>query len=191
MYCSCFFLLKQFEDVIVYLNSIKAYLHKDDAFNWNYGISLAEMGNFKEAEEILLQIQNEEWKSEYSNIAWLAHCYIMNGSPDNAWELYLKMETSEESFNILHLIANDCYRMGQFWISAKAFNDLHRLDPGPEYWKGLCGACVGVFQLILAGKSTEEVLEDIIPILRAENTPQVEFMVSTMIRGLDFTITKN
>ena len=35
---SCFFLLKQFEDVLVYLKSIKAYFANDDDFNWNYGI---------------------------------------------------------------------------------------------------------------------------------------------------------
>ena len=34
---SCFFLLKQFEDVLVYLKSIKAYFSSDDDFNWNYG----------------------------------------------------------------------------------------------------------------------------------------------------------
>ncbi len=182
--CSCFYLLKQFEDVIIYLNSIKTYLDKEDAFNWNYGISLAEIGNFKDAEATLLQIQKEEWKSEYAYISWLAHCYIMNGSPENAWELYLKMETSEESFNILHLIANDSYRMGHFLFSAKAFNDLHRLDPDPEYWKGLCGASVGVFQLVLVGKATEEELQDVISMLRTENGPQVEHIVNIMIKGL-------
>lgn len=36
---SCFFLLKQFEDVNIYLNSIKAYMYNDDDFNWNYGVS--------------------------------------------------------------------------------------------------------------------------------------------------------
>ena len=35
---SCFFLLKQFEDVNIYLNSIKQYMYADDDFNWNYGI---------------------------------------------------------------------------------------------------------------------------------------------------------
>ena len=30
-------LLKQFEDVLVYLKSIKAYFSSDDDFNWNYG----------------------------------------------------------------------------------------------------------------------------------------------------------
>lgn len=36
---SCFFLLKQFEDVNIYLNSIKAYMYNDDDFNWNHGVS--------------------------------------------------------------------------------------------------------------------------------------------------------
>jgi len=65
----------------------------------------------------------------------------MNSNPRNAWELYLKMDTSNESFNLLQLIANDCYRMGQFLYAAKAFDVLERLDPDPEYWEGKRGAC--------------------------------------------------
>ena len=41
--------------------------------------------------------------------------------------------------------------MGQFYYAAKAFDVLERLDPNPEYWEGKRGACVGVFQLIIAG----------------------------------------
>lgn len=39
---SCFFLLKQFEDVLIYLKSIKTYFYNDDDFNWNYGIAKVE-----------------------------------------------------------------------------------------------------------------------------------------------------
>lgn len=43
-------------------------------------------------------------------------------------------------------------QMGQFYYSAKAFDVLERLDPNPEYWEGKRGACVGIFQMILAGR---------------------------------------
>merc|ERR1719174_69501 len=174
---SCFFLLKQFDDVNIYLNSIKAYMYNDDDFNWNHGISLAQTGNFKAAEESLLLVQNERYKSEYCYISWLARCYIMNANPRNAWELYLKMDTSNESFNLLQLIANDCYRMGQFLYAAKAFDVLERLDPDPEFWEGKRGACVGVFQQVVAGKGAKEDLRDVLAMVRNTSNPQVEYMV--------------
>ena len=34
---ACFFLLKQFDDVLLYLNSIKSYYYNEDTFNYNYG----------------------------------------------------------------------------------------------------------------------------------------------------------
>ena len=42
--------------------------------------------------------------------------------------------------------------MFQFYYAAKAFDVLERLDPSPEFWEGKRGACVGIFQLILAGR---------------------------------------
>mmetsp|Transcript_2672 Transcript_2672/g.6363 ORF Transcript_2672/g.6363 Transcript_2672/m.6363 type:complete len:635 (-) Transcript_2672:1621-3525(-) len=174
---SCFFLLKQFEDVNIYLNSIKAYMYGDDDFNWNHGISLAQTGNYKGAEEALLLVQNERYKAEYCYVSWLARCFVMNGQPKNAWELYLKMDTSNESFNLLQLIANDCYRMGQFLYAAKAFDVLERLDPDPEFWEGKRGACVGVFQQVVAGKGAKEDLRDVLAMVRNTSNPQVEYMV--------------
>ena len=72
-------------------------MYNDDDFNWNHGISLAQTGNFKvccahhklaaraarrklnwrraraqAAEEALLLVQNERYKSEYCYISWLA-----------------------------------------------------------------------------------------------------------------------
>ncbi len=47
----------QFEDVNIYLSSIKTYMYNDDDFNWNYGISQAAVGNYKDAEETLLLVQ--------------------------------------------------------------------------------------------------------------------------------------
>eukprot|EP00002_Diphylleia_rotans_P017202 TRINITY_DN333_c0_g1_i1.p1 TRINITY_DN333_c0_g1~~TRINITY_DN333_c0_g1_i1.p1 ORF type:complete len:554 (+),score=141.49 TRINITY_DN333_c0_g1_i1:64-1725(+) len=173
----CFFLLKQFEDVLIYLNSIKSYFYNDDDFNNNLGVAKAATGAYKDAEETLLLIQNERYKIEYHYQAWLARCYIMNGKARLAWELYLKMETSGESFSILQLIANDCYKVGEFYYSAKAFDVLERLDPNPEYWEGKRGACVGVFQQVIAGHESKELLRDVISMLRNTNNPQVEYII--------------
>ncbi|NWY33063.1 IFT56 protein, partial [Pheucticus melanocephalus] len=177
---SCFFLLRQFPNVLIYLNSIKSYFYNNDTFNFNYAQAKAAMGNFSEAEEVFLLIQSEKIKSDFVYLSWLARCYIMNKKPQLAWKLYLKMETSGDSFNLLQLIANDCYKMRQFYYSAKAFDILERLDNNPEYWEGKRGACVGVFQMILAGREAKETLREVLHLLKSTGNSQVEYIVRVM-----------
>jgi len=178
---SCLFLLKNFDDVNIYLNSIKTYMYSDDAFNWNYGIALAETGKYEAAIDAFLAVQSAKMRSESCYVNWLCRCYIMTGSPKNAWDLYNKMETSADSFTLLQLIANDCYRMGHFLYAAKAFDVLERLDPEEEFWNGKRGACIGVFQMVVAGKLTRENLMEAIDMLKAnDNIPQVEYEVKVM-----------
>jgi intraflagellar transport protein 56 len=169
--------MKNFEDVNIYLNSVKAYMYNDDDFNFNHGLSLASTRNYKAAEEALLLVHNEKYKQDYVYIGWLARCYVMNGNPRSAWELYLKLTNSKESFSLLELIANDCYKMGHFLFAAKAFDVLERLDPDPEYWVGKRGACVGVFQGVIAGKCSREDLQDVLTMIRNTSNPQVEYIV--------------
>jgi len=178
---SCFFLLKQFEDVNTYLKSTQAYLSNDDNYNWNYGISLAATKQYKEAEERLLMVQNENYLRDYCYLSWLSRCFIRNGTPQKAWELYLKMETSNESFNLLQLISNDCYETGAFFFAAKAFDVLERIDPDPEYWEGKRGALVGTFQRVIAGEESKDKMRDVIQMLRSTNNPQVDYILSTMM----------
>lgn len=148
---AAFFLAGQFEEVLVYLTSIKSYLHSDDTFNFNFAQAKTACNQFKEAEEIFLLIQDSRIQSDYIYISNLARCYIMNKKSQLAWELYMKMDSSgangPDSFNLLLLIANDCYRMGEFWFAAKAFDMLDKLEPNPEFWEGKRGAIVGVFQV--------------------------------------------
>ncbi|XP_066218932.1 intraflagellar transport protein 56 isoform X2 [Saccopteryx leptura] len=177
---SCFFLLKQFGDALIYLNSFKGYFFNDDIFNFNYAQAKAATGNTTEGEEVFLLIQSEKLKNDYIYLSWLARCYIMNKKPRLAWELYLKTETSSESFSLLQLIANDCYKMGQFYYSAKAFDVLERLDHNPEYWEGKRGACVGTFQMILAGKESRETLRDVLHLLRSTGNSQVDYIIRIM-----------
>uniref|UniRef100_A0A3Q3RE38 Intraflagellar transport protein 56 n=1 Tax=Monopterus albus TaxID=43700 RepID=A0A3Q3RE38_MONAL len=177
---SCFFLLRQFEDVLIYLNSVKGYFYNDDTFNFNYAQAKAALGNYKEAEEVFLLIQSEKIKNDFVYLSWLARCYIMNQKGRLAWELYLKMGTSSDSFSLLQLIANDCYKMGQFYYAAKAFDALEKLDPSSNYWEGKRGACVGIFQLILANKEPKETLKEVVSLLRNSGNPQVEYIIRTL-----------
>lgn len=168
---SCFFLLKQFDDVLIYLKSIKPYFQQEDTFCYLFGIALAATNNFAEAEEQFLLVKNDKVKAEYSYTSWLVRTHIMNKHPKKAWDLYLKMDTSSESFSVLQLIANDCYRVGAFYYAAKAFDVLERLDGASEYWDGKKGACVGVFQQVIAGKEPTDSLFDVIRML--ENSSQI------------------
>ena len=76
-------------------------------------------------------------------ISWLTRCYIMNGKPSLAWEMYIDLETSNESMTLLNLIANDCYKMGHFFYAAKAFHILEKLDNDIEYTEAKNGAVIG------------------------------------------------
>lgn len=177
---SYFFLIRHFDDVLVYLNSIKSYFYSDDTFNFNYGQSQAASGLFKDAEAAFLLIENDKIKFDYVFLSWLARCYIRNNKARLAWELYLKLEQSTESFNLLQLIANDCYKMGHFYYAARAFDLMERMDPNPEYWEGKRGACAGAFQLIVAGHEPRETLREILLLLRNTSTPQAESIVKVM-----------
>ena len=176
----CFFILKQFDDVLVYFKSIKPYFINDDDFNWNFGIALAAAKEYNEAEEALQAVNSEKYKQEFCYIQWLCRCFIMNGRPHLAWEYYINMETSNESLSLLNLIANDCYKMGHFYYSVKAFDVLERLDPDPEFWEGKRGAAIGVFQLCVAGKESNQRLAEVVQLLTNTENPQVGYFVGVM-----------
>ena len=95
----------------------------------------------------------------------------MNKKPHLAWDIYINMETSNESLSLLNLIANDCYKMGHFFYSVKAFDVLERLDPDPEFWEGKRGAAIGVFQMVVAGVETNDRLSEVILCLKSTNNP--------------------
>ena len=69
---SALFLSNKYEEANVYFHSIKEYMFNDDSFYWNYGISLASAGLFEDAAEMLLAIQNEIWREDFTYTFWLA-----------------------------------------------------------------------------------------------------------------------
>ncbi|XP_075973258.1 tetratricopeptide repeat domain 26 isoform X2 [Anticarsia gemmatalis] len=150
---SSYFLAGHYEEVLVYLNSIKSFFVNDDTFNFNYAQAKVATGFYREAEEVLLTIQDENIRSSFTFLACLCRCHVMNKDAHLAWEICIKSAGTPDSFALLQLVANDSYRMGQFLVAAKAFHMLDRLDGGPEMWEGLRGAVCGCAQAAAANKS--------------------------------------
>jgi len=90
----------------------------------------------------------------------------MNGKAKLAWELYLRAETGPDAMLLLNQLANDAYRMGAFYYSAKAFSMMERYDMQQEYWEGKRGACIGVLQQVIAGEESKESLAEVLEMLR-------------------------
>ena len=74
---------------------------------------------------------------------------------------------------LLLLIANECYKTGQYLYAAKAFDLLEQIDESPQYWEGKRGALVGVFQKVVSGEEPKESLLDILALLQNSNKSEV------------------
>lgn len=182
---SSFFLYGQFEEVLVYLNSIRSFFINDDTFNFNYAQAKVATGYFKEAEELLMQIHSPQIRNDHTFSMILARCHIHCGNADQAWNIFVTKDTTAEAFSLLQLIANDCYRIGEFWIAAKAFDMLEKMDHSPEYWEGKRGACAGaLFNLITKKKfgTPPNGIGEIISLLRDSSNSQAETMLRAFRR---------
>ncbi|XP_031628758.1 intraflagellar transport protein 56 [Contarinia nasturtii] len=182
---SAFFLYGQFEEVLVYLNSIRSFFVNDDVFNYNYAQAKAATGNYKEAIDLFNQITDPFIIQQSSFSMVLCKCYILCGNSEEAWTLY--MSRNSRNIMMLQLIAIECYRIGQYWVAAKAFDMLEKLssDPNPEYYEGKRGACIGALYSIITSRATGSPpngLMDICDLLRESNNPQADTIVKIIRR---------
>ncbi|EFJ05460.1 hypothetical protein SELMODRAFT_137150 [Selaginella moellendorffii] len=177
---SYYILQKQFKDALIYLQSIKSFCENQDEFNWNSGIVKASIGDFREAEENLLFIQNTKYLENYYYVAWLLYCLIMNGKANIAWEHFLRLEASDETFSFLQLIANECYKTCQYLYAAKAFDAIEEMDESMDCWEGKRGACLGVLQKVISGEEPCESIKQVFALLENTNNPEVEFLLKVM-----------
>jgi intraflagellar transport protein 56 len=159
---SCFRLTGAYNDEIIYLDSIEQYMKDDDDFNWNYGVALAMCQNYKQAEEVLSRVKKEKYRNDQVYLSWLCRCYIMNGKPDLAWNLYISIENHLVAVYILNFIAHELYRMGHFYFSFKAFLFLEKFSPSDENTKGKVSSAIGVFYLLLSEKISSDRLQEVI-----------------------------
>lgn len=165
---SFLFLKKQFDDALIYLRTIREFLAQDDVFNWNYGIALAATGKWAEAEEALSAVTSDLFKSDFVFIAWFAKSLIMNGKPDLAWNLYLDMDTSNDTLTLLNILGNEYFKQEFYYYALKAFDILERLD-NEDHTEAKLASAVGVFKDFLIHKeaSDQEHLEETVQILKS------------------------
>lgn len=98
---SAFFLYGQFEEVLVYLNSIRSYFINDDTFNYNYAQAKAATGYYKEAEELLVQISDLEIRHQHTYVMVLARCHIYSGHAEQVRNSNFLYALVGVPFNIL------------------------------------------------------------------------------------------
>lgn len=177
---SCFHLLDQHEDALVYLKSVAEFSKDDDDFHWNFGMCAAASGDWRAGEEELSRVSNGAYREELSYKTWLAKCFVRNGKAASAWALCEETaaagdddaedgaaERAAESLAaLLRVVADACYEIGEYYVAMRAFDELERLEDTDAFWEGKRGAAVGVFANVLAGKEQAEILRDVVTMLR-------------------------
>ncbi|KAI6183734.1 Tetratricopeptide repeat protein 26 [Aphelenchoides bicaudatus] len=179
---SSHFIWKQFDECLVYLNSIKSFFSNDDLFNFNYGQALVQLENFVGAEQVLESISNSDFINELAYQLALARAYIQNNKGKEAWSLYEKIKHTADAPQLLRLVANDTYIAEDFVYSLKAFDELERRDTlGVNISHCLAaklGSFVGALKQFAIGKATIEEIRECIQILSKSKSPQAVNMVS-------------
>lgn len=64
------------------------------------------VGEYLEAEEMLLSIHSQRIVEDHYYHAWLSYCLIMNGKAHMAWERYLQIDALYDSFRYILEIAS-------------------------------------------------------------------------------------
>jgi len=186
-----YFMSRQFEDAIVYLESIEEYVEEEeeqDTYHINLGISLAATGKYEEGLSHLLSVSNNTYKSEPEYNLWLIKCYIMNNNADEAWECYLQTEDERISSEILQLIGNDCYKLGGdlFLFSARAFHELLKMDSYQDYTDGLLGSSVGVLKNnLISGETETDSLVEVVNMLEEQSQQKCHDVASSIQKYID------
>lgn len=89
------------------------------------------------------------------------------------WDMYVGMDTTNLSFNMLNLMANECYKTKQFYYSLKSFDILYNVDPHPDHWNGKRGAICGLIKQHIENNKDELIiahLQEAIVLLQHHNS---------------------
>uniref|UniRef100_A0A915M9R1 Intraflagellar transport protein 56 n=1 Tax=Meloidogyne javanica TaxID=6303 RepID=A0A915M9R1_MELJA len=191
---SAHFLRKQFDEVLVYLDSIRTFFSNDEIFNFNYGQTQLMLDNFVEAEKILKQINGHQTTSTLIYCLCLARAQIANGNGKEAWGVYQKEKHIPNSQMILRLIANDftinfifeCFSLEDYLTAAKAFDEMEKREnrmnnqQNFNYSKPKCAACIGVVKMFTADKCSLDELREAMRILERDKSSEAKEAIKTI-----------
>jgi intraflagellar transport protein 56 len=114
-------------------------------------------------------VKNPAYVKEKFYTQWLARCYIKNKRPEAAWNLYVDAPSIDDSKQLLHLIAADCFADGLYYYAMRAYDVLAKFEPEPMHHQGLISSSVGVFRAVLTRKETPEKLNEVMQVLAGEH----------------------
>uniref|UniRef100_A0A0N5AQW9 Intraflagellar transport protein 56 n=1 Tax=Syphacia muris TaxID=451379 RepID=A0A0N5AQW9_9BILA len=146
---SAHFLLNQLDEALIYLDSIKEYFEDDDVFSYNYGQVLLANNRSAEAEDVLQRISDPLVRKRFVYTMCLVRCYCENGKGDLAWALCSKLKHSDGLTKVYEVIANECYKAGDYYHSALAFDALCQLQSDEEFWNGKKNAIFGIIRNVM------------------------------------------
>uniref|UniRef100_A0A914I0P0 Intraflagellar transport protein 56 n=1 Tax=Globodera rostochiensis TaxID=31243 RepID=A0A914I0P0_GLORO len=192
---SAYFLRQQYEEVLVYLDSIKTFFANDDTFNFNYGQTQLLCENFAEAQDALRLITGHNLISNLTHCLCIARAYIANKKGKAAWNMYQKERHIQNSQQLLKLIATDSYRAEDYVTAAKAFDELAKRGistisssgndadgdgGGGHYAVARRAACVGVVKMFAARQSDADELREAMKMLARDKETTATNIVATV-----------
>uniref|UniRef100_A0A0N4ZA36 Delta-like protein n=1 Tax=Parastrongyloides trichosuri TaxID=131310 RepID=A0A0N4ZA36_PARTI len=162
------FLQQNFEEVLLYLNSIKSFFVEDNIFNFNFGQALMGNNEFKEADEALRFVKGDLTDSSTYQYCMLK-CLINNKKINEA-EDFLRRLNKKSLFyeKSLSFFANECYKTGQYHAALPVFISLRNINGNSELTAAVRGCCIGIVKMFVEGKVSKDELNNAHEILYNE-----------------------
>lgn len=177
------FIIGEYDKVIKILETIKHLQGDQDEYNYNVGMTYASMSNWNEAIYHFNMVKSDLYTHEIYYQSWLARCYINAKQPEKAWDLYISVTSTESANTLLHIISVDCFNLGLFYYSMKAFDVLSKFSVDLDIKQGLIASSVGCFRDIVSRKESPDKLIEVLSAL--SNEPGNEDICSIIQNYMD------
>ena len=189
---SAFFLQRRFNDVCLYLGSVRSYCSDDAAFHANDGQARAALAKWPQASAALVRVPEATLDQQPHLMLTLARAHVLTRDPDSAWRLLRRPRVQRDPRlhqRLLLLVANDAFRVGLFLHALRAFDLLHTQDQHqPEYWEAVRASAAGHLQMVVAGRAAVSSLQQVTDTLKPYEQPeakQIIVVIKQWIRAHD------